>query len=158
MDYFLLFSVFFLYFFQLFLKDFKLLLFLNSNESFLVFFIGIGFSNFDLILVFFYYFFLFLIIWSDLEDFFDIEKVFFIMAIPLSGVFFVKRIVIFFYIEKSFLYGLCFFLSFINALGQLYFLVFLLNNNFFISSSILLFLFYFFLVVFLLVYYIFLLY
>lgn len=141
-DWYFFFSVMVVFFFQVFFKGNKFLFFLNSRETFTVFFLGFSLSFLDLFFIFFIYFIIFFLVWSDLEDFMDFEKLFFFVGLPLNLVFFLKSLIFFLLAEKSFFILFMIFYSFFRILSQFDF--FFQTKIDFIKTGSLLGLFYFF--------------
>ena len=114
----LVYSLLLLFIYQLFVKRLKFLFFLNSCETFRNFMIGFYSSHLETFLIFLVYLVLVLQVWSEIENFLDLEKVFYFMSLPLNLVFFVKIFVMLFWGEKRIFYLLAVIFSFIGVLSQ----------------------------------------
>lgn len=131
----LIYSLLLLFIYQLFIKRLKFLFFLNSCETFSSFIIGFFSSHLETVLVFLVYFVLVVQVWSEIENFLDLEKVFYFISLPLNVVFFVKIFIMLFWGEKRIFYLLAIVFSVIRVLSQSEF-IFKEINSLVIRNSI----------------------
>jgi hypothetical protein len=117
----LIYSLILLYIYQLFIKRSKFLFFLNSCETFTNFLAGFFSSLLEVFLIFLVYFILVIQVWSEIENFLDLEKVFYFISLPLNLVFFVKVFIILLWGERRVFYLLLVVFSFMGTLGQIEF-------------------------------------
>lgn len=141
-DWFMIISLLVLFFFQVFFKNSKLLFFLNSRETFVVFFVGFTISLFDVFFIVFLYFLILFLVWVNIIEFLDFEKIFFFLGLPFNLVFFLKSFNLFIVGEKRVFVFFIFLFSFLRIMRQLDFLLETKVN--FLKSRFLLGLFYFF--------------
>jgi len=119
----LIYSLILLYIYQLLVKRVKHLFFLNSCETFTNFLMRFYVSFIEVFLIFMIYLVLVLQVWTEIENFLDLEKVFYFISLPLNLVFFVKIFIILLWGERRIFYLMVTIFSFMGTLGQLEFVL-----------------------------------
>lgn len=128
-------GLFVLFCFFLFLKDLKVLIFLNSVESFNLSFLFNYNSYKDFLINFIIYLYLFFLILNLRDDYSEIDLFFYLLSLPLSLVFYLKLIIFLVFVE-NFFYFFIILIIFMSGLSQFYNFYLIIRSNIFIKNKL----------------------